>query len=121
LAFITGKVDMTWPYSVRVPLLKDIRNQAPQVICELAPNNVSSKLIVNRDAAPFQNPDLRRAMALSLDRKAFIDILSDAEGDIGGVMQPRITLRATAIMTTANPTRRRPGITVPILQAITLM
>ena len=27
-------------------------------------------------------------MALSLDRKAFIDILSDGQGEIGGVMQP---------------------------------
>ena len=88
LAFIAGNFDMTWPYSVRVPLLKDIRSQAPQAICELAPNNVSSNLIVNRDAPPFQNPELRRAMALSLDRKAFIDILSDGQGDIGGVMQP---------------------------------
>ena len=88
LAFIAGAVDMTWPYSVRVPLLKDIRSQAPQAICELAPNNVSSNLIVNRDAPPFQNPELRRAMALSLDRKAFIEILSDGQGDIGGAMQP---------------------------------
>jgi peptide/nickel transport system substrate-binding protein len=27
-------------------------------------------------------------MSLSLDRKAFIDILTEGEGDIGGVMQP---------------------------------
>jgi peptide/nickel transport system substrate-binding protein len=88
LAFIARNVDMTWPYSVRVPLLKDIRSQAPGAICEMAPNNVNSNLIVNRDAPPFQNPDLRRAMALSLDRKAFIDILSDGQGNISGVMQP---------------------------------
>ena len=88
LAFIAGNLDMTWPYSVKIPLLKDIRSQAPQAICELAPNNVSSNLIVNHDAPPFQNPELRRAMALSLDRKAFIDILSDGQGDVGGVMQP---------------------------------
>jgi peptide/nickel transport system substrate-binding protein len=88
IGIIAGPLDMTWPYSVRIPLLKDIRSQAPQAICELAPNNVSSNLIVNHDAPPFQNPGLRRAMALSLDRKAFIDILSDGQGDIGGVMQP---------------------------------
>ena len=27
-------------------------------------------------------------MALTLDRKAFIDILSDGQGDIGGAMLP---------------------------------
>ena len=38
--------------------------------------NNSTNLILNRDAAPFNNPDIRRAMALSIDRKAFIDGIS---------------------------------------------
>jgi peptide/nickel transport system substrate-binding protein len=37
---------------------------------------------------PFESSDLRQAMALSLDRQAFIGILTEGEGDIGGVMQP---------------------------------
>ena len=45
-------------------------------------------MIVNRDKPPFDNPDLRRAMALTLDRKAFIDIISDGQGAIGGAMMP---------------------------------
>jgi peptide/nickel transport system substrate-binding protein len=44
-------------------------------------------LIINRDKAPFNNPELRRAMSLTLDRKAFIDIVSQGEGEIGGVLQ----------------------------------
>jgi peptide/nickel transport system substrate-binding protein len=88
LAFVTGKFDMTFPYTVSVPLLKDVRAQKPDAICELAPTGVSRNLIVNREVAPFDNPELRRAMALSLDRRAFIDIISDGQGDIGGAMQP---------------------------------
>jgi peptide/nickel transport system substrate-binding protein len=30
-------------------------------------------------------------MALSLDRQAFIDIITEGQGDIGGVMQPAPT------------------------------
>jgi len=52
------------------------------------PWNISRALIVNRAAPPFDNPDLRRAMALSLDRQAFIDILGDGQGEIGGAMMP---------------------------------
>jgi peptide/nickel transport system substrate-binding protein len=63
LAFIAGNLDMTWPCSVTLPLLKDIPSQTPEAICEAAPNNVSSNLVVNREAPPFQNPELRRAMA----------------------------------------------------------
>jgi peptide/nickel transport system substrate-binding protein len=88
LAFAAGKFDMTFPFGINVPLMKTIKEEAPDAICELAPANQSTNLIVNRDTAPFDNPEIRRAMALALDRKSFIDILAEGEGDIGGAMQP---------------------------------
>ena len=30
LGFTAGQFDVTWPYSVTVPLLKDVKSQAPQ-------------------------------------------------------------------------------------------
>src|SRR6266850_2330927 len=88
LAFVAGEFDMTWPFVLTVPLLKDIKNQAPQTICELRTQNGTTNLLVNRDKPPFDNADLRRAMALTLDRKSFIDILSDGQAKIGGAMLP---------------------------------
>jgi peptide/nickel transport system substrate-binding protein len=85
LAFVAGKLD--W-MAMTIPLLKDVKSQAPGAVCEVTPGGISRNLIINRDAPPFDNPDMRRAMALSLDRKAFIDIISEGQGDIGGVMQP---------------------------------
>ena len=43
--------------------------------------NNTTNLIVNREAPPFDNPDLRRAMVLALDRKAFIDILNQGNAE----------------------------------------
>jgi peptide/nickel transport system substrate-binding protein len=89
LAFVSGQFDMIWPYSLTAPLLKDVQSQMPQAICEMTPNGgTNAHLLVNRDKPPFDSLDLRRAMALSLDRKAFIDILDQGQGDIGGVLQP---------------------------------
>jgi peptide/nickel transport system substrate-binding protein len=85
LAFVAGKLD--W-IAASIPLLKEVRSQAPDAVCEVLPGGISRNLIVNRDAPPFDNADMRRAMALSLDRKAFIDIISEGQGDIGGIMQP---------------------------------
>ena len=85
LAFVAGKLD--W-IAMTIPLLKDVKRQAASAICEVTPGGISRNLIINRDAPPFDNPNLRRAMALSLDRKAFVDIISEGQGDIGGVMQP---------------------------------
>jgi peptide/nickel transport system substrate-binding protein len=88
LAFIAGKFDMTLPYQVTIPLLKDVKSQVPKAICEVAPMNVSINLIVNRDSPPFNNPDIRKAMAMTLDRQAFVDILFEGQADIGGSMLP---------------------------------
>ena len=85
LAFVAGKLD--W-IAMTIPALRDVKNQMPTAICEVTPSGGSRNLMVNRDAPPFDNADMRRAMALSLDRKAFIDIISEGQGDIGGVMQP---------------------------------
>jgi peptide/nickel transport system substrate-binding protein len=87
LAFVSGKFDITFG-GLSVPLTKDLARQAPQAICELNPTNVSRNLIINRDKPPFDDPELRRAMALSLDRKAFLDIITEGKGNVGGVMQP---------------------------------
>jgi peptide/nickel transport system substrate-binding protein len=86
LGFVAGKFDTV--YGVTVPLLQDVKAQAPQAACEVIPTNVPRTLLVNRAAPPFDNPDLRRAMALTLDRKAFIDIITLGQGDVGGAMLP---------------------------------
>ena len=89
LGFTAGKFDSTFiPVSLPVPLLRDVQSQMSQAICELVPNGINRHLLVNRDKPPFDNPDLQRAMALSIDRKAFIDILYQGQGEIGGVLQP---------------------------------
>jgi peptide/nickel transport system substrate-binding protein len=87
LAFVAGTFYMTFPYEVSIPLVKEVRRQAPQAICEVKPmNGRANLLIVN--APPFDNPLLRRAMQMSLDRKSFIDILGEGRYDIGAVLQP---------------------------------
>jgi peptide/nickel transport system substrate-binding protein len=88
LAFIAGKFDLTFPFGVTVPLMKNIKAQAPAAVCDVEPADQSTNLIVNRDAPPFNSPEIRRAMALALDRKSFIDILAEGQGDVGGAMQP---------------------------------
>jgi peptide/nickel transport system substrate-binding protein len=88
LAFIAGKFDLTFPYELTMPLLRDIASQAPRAICEINPTNVSINLIVNRDGFPFDNPNIRRALGLALDRNSFINILTEGQADIGGAMLP---------------------------------
>ncbi len=87
LAFIAGNFDMTFPYEVSVPLVRDVKNQLPQAICEIVPLHDAPNVLLSRKE-PFDKPELRRAVAMSLDRKAFIDILGEGQGDIGTAMLP---------------------------------
>src|ERR1700690_916810 len=88
LAFVAGKVDMTFPTEMTAALIKDIKTQDPSAICEIAPINVSTNLIINRESPPFNNLELRKAMALAIDRKSMIDIIFQGQGDIGGTLLP---------------------------------
>ena len=50
--------------------------------------NGTTNLLLNREKPPFDNPELRRALALALDRKAFIDIMTEGQAKIGGALLP---------------------------------
>jgi peptide/nickel transport system substrate-binding protein len=88
LAFAAGNFDRYEQAIVSIPLMKQLQSQAPQAVCEVVPWNVSRDLILNRNKPPFENPDLRLAVGLALDRQAFIDIMTNGRGSIGGVMIP---------------------------------
>jgi peptide/nickel transport system substrate-binding protein len=88
LGFASGNFDMMFPYWLTIPVMKDLKGQVPSAVCEITPGTISRHLLINRSIAPFDNRDVRLAMALALDRQAFIDILGDGQGDIGGVLQP---------------------------------
>ncbi len=87
LSFVAGKFDMTFPYEVTLPLLKDIVTQYPQAICDIATTNVGGNLLMNY-APPFDNFILRKAVIMAVDRKAFIDILTNGQGNTGGALMP---------------------------------
>src|ERR1700694_3770496 len=88
LGFISGQFDMTFPTEVSIPLLKDVKTQAPKAVCVVEPNNVATNIIINSSSPPFDKLDIRRALALALDRKAFVSIMFEGQADIGGTMQP---------------------------------
>jgi peptide/nickel transport system substrate-binding protein len=88
LSFVSGRFDIVFPWEVTIPILKDIKTQLPTAECQVTSMNNSTNLILNRDAPPFNNPDLREALSLAMDRKAFIDILNQGDAQLGGTMQP---------------------------------
>ena len=87
LAFVSGKFDMIFPFEVTVPLVGDIKAKMPTAHCEIAPMNVAANILMN-PMPPFDDIEVRRAVAMTLDRKAFLEIMTPDKGDAGGAMQP---------------------------------
>src|SRR5438132_321881 len=52
LALANRKIDMTFPYDLTVPLLKNVKDQAPGATCELKPTNGRANLLIT-SAPPF--------------------------------------------------------------------
>src|SRR4029077_7344068 len=88
LAFVAGKYELTFAGTLTIPLTRDLQKQRPDAVCEMPPGSVSTNLIINREKPPFNNPELRRAMSLALDRQSFIDILTDGQGFPPAAMRP---------------------------------
>ena len=88
LAFVAGEFDVTFDSDITVALEKDIHRQAPNAVCDFAATGVSANLIINRDAPPFDNPKVRQALALTMDRASFNKILAEGKNKDGGAMMP---------------------------------
>ena len=81
LAFVVRQVRHDLPVQPDDPAVQG--HEEPDAAGDLrvdARAGVNRHLLVNRDKPPFDNPDLRRAMALSIDRKAFVDMLTEGRG-----------------------------------------
>jgi len=88
LVFSAGNFDRYGQGILSLPLMKQLKEQSPNAVCEVVSWNIPRQLLVNPSKPPFDNIELRRAVNLALDRKAFIDIISDKDGSIGGAMMP---------------------------------
>jgi peptide/nickel transport system substrate-binding protein len=88
LSFIAGRFDLTFPWEVTPLDHKLVTKDAPQAICETTSMNLNLNILVNRTVAPFDNADIRRALVLTIDRKAFVETISQGDDMIGGIMQP---------------------------------
>ena len=88
LAFAAGEFDLTTVDDVTIPLLRDVASRDPKAVCSLKAAGTYANLMVNHTAPPFDNPQVRLAMMLTLDRKAFVDIMGEGKLGIGGAMMP---------------------------------
>jgi peptide/nickel transport system substrate-binding protein len=63
---------MTGTSTVTAGNLKDVQSQVPGAVCSTTGTMVTGVVLMNHKVAPFDNPKVRRAISLALDRNAFV-------------------------------------------------
>ena len=56
LAFAAGNFDRFAQGILSLPLMKQLKEQAPNAVCEVVPWNIPRQLLVNRDEAALRQP-----------------------------------------------------------------
>ena len=89
LQFIAGEADITGgAAAVTENGMKDIKAKIPSAVCVTNGGNVTASLLVNTKAPPFDNPKLRRAISLALDRREFVRAMQGGAALGGIIMSP---------------------------------
>jgi len=81
---ISGKADMEVPYQVTEPIKRQLEKDIPNIQFQLNSSGVSTNLIFNTKKPPFDNPKLRKAVALALDRNGLVKGLYSGVSIAGG-------------------------------------
>ena len=78
LSFLAGNEDAY--FGVTMPQLKDVKSQLPQAICDMFVCQCRAQHADQPRRRAVRQPELRRAISLTIDRQAFVDIIADGQG-----------------------------------------
>ncbi|MBI4083002.1 MAG: ABC transporter substrate-binding protein [Candidatus Lambdaproteobacteria bacterium] len=87
-ALQSGQLDVNQPTETEQAVYETLKATVPDMEFNKTPNPTVVNMLLNHAVAPFNNPKLRRAFALALDKAAFTRAVEPGY-IIGGVMLPR--------------------------------
>ncbi|MBU1205470.1 MAG: peptide ABC transporter substrate-binding protein [Proteobacteria bacterium] len=87
-ALVANQVDVSYPYDINHNAYQTMKSQAPNLVFVETTSNVSDNLIVNTKKPPFNNPKIRLAASLAIDRDAVNKSIFQGRAFKGGAMLP---------------------------------
>ena len=89
-SFLSGKYDLGWEFpgtvqrSDWVQIADTLKKRRPSLKTAEFPSNVVNDLALRSDRAPFQDPRVRQAISLAIDRQGLIDATLEGVGTSNG-------------------------------------
>jgi peptide/nickel transport system substrate-binding protein len=88
-ALQTGRLDAFVPLEMTKTMAETAKHGAPSLVITEVGQNGSDNVVLNHKRPPFDNPAVRRAVSLALDRHAFVQGVRHGGAAVGASMMPK--------------------------------
>ncbi|GIX48528.1 MAG: peptide ABC transporter substrate-binding protein [Candidatus Tectimicrobiota bacterium] len=83
------QVDIAFPGETTKTIAETLRRSNPELVIIETSQNVNDNILINFTRSPFDNPELRLAINLAIDRKAYVQAVHQGGALPGAAMLPR--------------------------------
>jgi len=88
-ALQAGRLDVAFPGDANKAIADQMKHALPQMVTQLSIENNTDNIIINHRRPPFNDPRVRRAISLAIDRKAYVRAVHQGGALPGGAMAPK--------------------------------
>ena len=88
-ALQAGQLDVSFPGDANKTVTEQVKQTLPQMVVQVTSENVNDNIIMNHKKPPFNDPRVRRAISLAIDRRGFVRAVHQGGAFPGGAMAPK--------------------------------
>ena len=88
-ALQAGQLDVSFPGDANTTIAEQMKKAVPQMVLQVTSENVNDNIVINHKRPPFNDPRVRRAISLAIDRNAFVKAVHQGGAMPGGAMAPK--------------------------------
>jgi peptide/nickel transport system substrate-binding protein len=88
-ALQTGRLDAFVPLEMTKTMADSVKQAVPSLVITEVGQNGSDNVVINHKRPPFDNPAVRRAFSLAMDRHAFVQGVRHGGAVVGASMMPK--------------------------------
>ena len=88
-ALQAGRLDISYPLELARTISESVKQAVPRIVLVESSTNLNDNLLLNFKRPIFQDPRVRRAINLAIDRKGYVQAGRQGGAILGGVMLPK--------------------------------